>query len=155
MSSPESSSSYYLVLVTWGFTIFWRFFWQFFFTSCLTNFLTIFWQKRRDDLKINRQVRNPLRRPWLHLSCIWFWFCISTQFSYLDLAVFPGWTYGYSLINMRQLQILLNQTKTWHRIVCWFSWIFLFLPVLAWCVHKIFFFWSAEQYYDHIMQELV
>ena len=29
----------------------------------------------------------------------------------------------YSLINMRQLQILFNQTKTWHRIVCWFSYV--------------------------------
>ena len=29
---------------------------------------------------------------------------------------------------MRQLQILFNQTKTWHGIVCWFSWIYLFLP---------------------------
>ena len=25
---------------------------------------------RRDDFKINRQVRNRLRRPWPHLSCI-------------------------------------------------------------------------------------
>ena len=36
-----------------------------------------------------------------------------------------------------QLQILFNLTKTWLRIVCWFSWISLFLPVLAWCDHKI------------------
>ena len=26
----------------------------------------------------------------------------------------------YSLINMRQLQNLFNQAKTWHLIVCWF-----------------------------------
>ena len=32
---------------------------------------------------------------------------------------------------MRQLQILIISAKTWHRIVCWFSWIYLFLPVLA------------------------
>ena len=32
-----------------------------------------------------------------------------------------------------------------------FSWIYLFLPVLAWCDHKIVLFWSAEQFYDHIM----
>ena len=25
---------------------------------------------RRDDFKINRQVRNRLHRPWPHLSCI-------------------------------------------------------------------------------------
>ena len=25
--------------------------------------------------------------------------------------------------------------KTWHEIVCWFSWIYLFLPVLAWAAH--------------------
>ena len=31
---------------------------------------------------------------------------------------------------MRELQILFNQPKTWHRIVCWLSWIYLFLPVL-------------------------
>ena len=29
-----------------------------------------------------------------------------------------------------------------------------FLPVFAWCDHKIVFFWSAEQFYEHIMQEL-
>ena len=46
--------------------------------------------------------------------------------------------FRYSLINMRQLQILFNQTKTWHRIVCWFSWISLFLPVLAWSDHNCF-----------------
>ena len=61
----------------------------------------------------------------------------------------------YSLMNMRQLRILFNWAKTWHRIVCWFLCISLFLPVLAWCDHKIVFFWSAEQFYDHIMQELV
>ena len=61
----------------------------------------------------------------------------------------------YSLMNMRQLQILFNWAKTWHRIVCWFRWISLFLPVLAWCDHKIVLFWSAEQFYDHIVQELV
>ena len=38
----------------------------------------------------------------------------------------------YSLINMRQLQILFNEAKTWHHIVCWFLWIYLFLPVFAW-----------------------
>ena len=61
----------------------------------------------------------------------------------------------YSLINMRQLQILIKSAKIWHRIVCWFSWIYLFLPVLAWCAHKIVLFWSAEQFYEHIMQKLV
>ena len=61
----------------------------------------------------------------------------------------------YSLINMRQLQTLFNKTKTWHRIVCWFSWISLFLPVLAWCDHKIVLFWSAEQFYEQTTQELV
>ena len=30
-----------------------------------------------------------------------------------------------------------------------------FLPVFAWCDHKIVLFWSAEQYYEHIMQKLV
>ena len=35
----------------------------------------------------------------------------------------------YSLINMRQVQILFNSTKTWHCIVCWFSWISLFLHI--------------------------
>ena len=46
------------------------------------------------------------------------------------------------------------KTKTWHEIVCWFSWIYLFLPVLAWCEHEIVLFWSAEQFYDYIMQKL-
>ena len=30
-----------------------------------------------------------------------------------------------------------------------------FVPVLAWPDHKIVLFLSAEQFYDHIMQELV
>ena len=50
----------------------------------------------------------------------------------------------YSLINMSQLQILFNWPKTWHWIVCLFSWIYLFLPVLAWCDHKIVLLWSAD-----------
>ena len=29
-----------------------------------------------------------------------------------------------------------------------------FLPVFAWCDHKIVLFWSAEQFYDQVMQEL-
>ena len=29
------------------------------------------------------------------------------------------------------------------------------LPVLAWCDQQIVLSWSAEQFYDHIMQELV
>ena len=35
----------------------------------------------------------------------------------------------YSLINMRQLQSLFNQSKTWHQIVCGFSWISLFCTI--------------------------
>ena len=64
-----------------------------------------------------------------------------------------SWT--YSLINMRQLQILFNYTKTWHGIDCWFSWIYLFLPVLAWCDHKIVPQIKTKQSYDHNMQEVV
>ena len=41
------------------------------------------------------------------------------------------------------------------RIVCWFSWISLFLPVLAWCDHKIVLKIKTKQFYYHIMQELV
>jgi hypothetical protein len=44
---------------------------------------------------------------------------------------------AYSLMNMRQLHILFNEAKTWHGIVCWFLCIYLFLPVFAWCDHKI------------------
>ena len=33
--------------------------------------------------------------------------------------------------------------------------IYLFLPVFAWCAHKIVFFWSAEQFYEHIIEKLV
>ena len=62
---------------------------------------------------------------------------------------------SYSLINRRQLHIFFTQAKTWHRIVCWFSWISLNSPVFASCDHKIVLFWSAEQSYDHIMQKLV
>ena len=60
----------------------------------------------------------------------------------------------YSLINRRQLHIFFTQAKIWHQIVCWFSWISLNSPVFAWCDHKIVLFWSAEQFYDHIMQKL-
>ena len=31
----------------------------------------------------------------------------------------------------------------------------LFLPVLACCDHEFVLFWSAEQFYDHIIQEPV
>ena len=60
---------------------------------------------------------------------------------------------AYSLMNIRQLHSLFNHAKTWHGIVCWFLCIYLFLPVFAWCAHKMFL--SAEQFYEHIMQELV
>ena len=33
----------------------------------------------------------------------------------------------YSLMNMRQLQILFNWARTWHRIVCWFLCFYHFL----------------------------
>ena len=31
--------------------------------------------------------------------------------------------------------------------------IYLFLPVFAWCAHKIVLFRSVEQFYEHIMQK--
>ena len=65
-----------------------------------------------------------------------------------------SWTY----VQLNQYETapnLFNYTKTWHGIDCWFSWIYLFLPLLACCDHKIVLFWSAEQFCDHIMQELV
>ena len=58
-------------------------------------------------------------------------------------------------MNIRQFHIFFNRAKNWHRIVCWFLCFYLFLPVFAWCDHKIVLFWSAEQYYDHIMQKQV
>ena len=76
------------------------------------------------------------------------------QYFSADLHVQLDWD-QYSLINMRRLQILFNYPKTWHRIVCWFSWICLFLPVLAWCDHNIVLQNKTKQFYDHIMQELV
>ena len=30
-----------------------------------------------------------------------------------------------------------------------------YLPVFAWFDHKIILFWSAEQFYDHIMQKQI
>ena len=60
----------------------------------------------------------------------------------------------YSLINRRQLHIFCTQAKTWHRIFCWFTWISLNFQVLAGSDHKIVLFWSSEQFFDHIMQEL-
>ena len=63
--------------------------------------------------------------------------------------------HSYSLINMRQLQSLFKQSKTWHQIVCWFSQIPLFLPVLALCDHENVLQIKTKQFYDHIIQELV
>ena len=37
----------------------------------------------------------------------------------------------------------------------WFLCIYLFLPVFAWCAHKIVLFRPAEQFYEHIMQKQV
>jgi hypothetical protein len=56
---------------------------------------------------------------------------------------------------MRHFHIFLDYAITWHRIVFWFLCIYLFLPVFAWCDHKIVLFWSAEQLYNHIIQNLV
>ena len=61
----------------------------------------------------------------------------------------------YILINMSQLQILFYETKTWHRIVWWFSWISLFLPVLAWSDHTSVLQIKTKHFYDQIMQKLV
>ena len=61
----------------------------------------------------------------------------------------------YRLMYMRQLHILFNETKTWHRIVCWFLWFYLFLPVFAWCDHKIVLQIITKQFYDHTMQKLI
>ena len=84
-------------------------------------------------------------------------FCLTsiTRLWIFFIKVFSVNSSRYSLINMRQLEILFYQAETWHRIVCWFSWISLFLPVLGWCDHKVVLFWYAEQFYDHIIQELV
>ena len=46
--------------------------------------------------------------------------------------------------------IQLNQNLTWDCLL-----IQLNLLVLAWFDHRIVLFRSAEQFYDHIMQELV
>ena len=54
-----------------------------------------------------------------------------------------------------QLQILFNYAKTGYWVVCWFSWISLFLPVLARADHKIVLRIKTKQFYDHIMQKLV
>ena len=67
-------------------------------------------------------------------------------FVYLSLSKPITW---YSLMNMRQLHILFNWAKTWHRIVCWFLRFYRFLPVFAQCGHKIVLF----RYTDHIMQK--
>ena len=51
----------------------------------------------------------------------------------------------YSVINMRQLQILFNQTKICHRIVCFFSCFYQFLQdviIKLFCKSKQNNFWS-------------
>ena len=51
---------------------------------------------------------------------------------------------SYSLINRRQLHIFFTQAKTWHRNVCWFSWISMNSPVFEWCDHRIVFFFDLQ-----------
>ena len=94
----------------------------------------------------------------LHFSLLWIksynvtFYCpiFNHQMSLLSTEVVSR----YSLTNRRQLHILYTQAKTWHLIVCWFSWISLNSPIFAWCDHKIVLFWSAEPFFDHIMQKV-
>ena len=60
-----------------------------------------------------------------------------------------------SLVQLNQYEkapyfLQLSQNLRWNCLL-----ISAFLPVFAWCDHKIVFDWSAEQFYDHIMQKLV
>ena len=56
---------------------------------------------------------------------------------------------------MRHFQILFNKPKTWNGIFGWFSWIYFFFTssCMMWSLNC--FVQSAEQFYDHTMQELV
>ena len=76
----------------------------------------------------------------------WLTFTVTPNYDLIgpflnDLPLFgPKWMTLYSLVslmNMRQLQILFNKARNWHCIVCSISWISMFLPLLAWCDHKI------------------
>ena len=70
-----------------------------------------------------------------------------------DFFIFK--TFFYSLMNMRQLQILFNQTKLDIGLFVDLAEFPCFLPVLAWCDHNIVLQTKTKQCYDHIMQELV
>ena len=70
---------------------------------------------------------------------------------------FIGPYFLYMLINMIQLHIFSIKPKLDMGLFvdfCVFT-IYLFLPVFAWCAHKIVLLCSAEQFYDHIMQKPV
>ena len=60
----------------------------------------------------------------------------------------------YSLINMIQLQILFNKPKLDIVLFVDLGEFPCFYAGLAWPDHKIALLWSAEQFYDQVMQDL-
>ena len=73
-------------------------------------------------LKFSKQIGNLTKVPTGRNKSTWK----SHDFKSLNCKG----SSKYSLINMRQLQILFNYAKTWHRIVCRFQCFYQFLHVI-------------------------
>ena len=65
------------------------------------------------------------------------------------------WFFPVQLNEYETVPYFFNQAKTWHRIVCWFLCIYLFLPVLHDVIIKLLCRSKTKQFYHHIMQKLV
>ena len=70
-------------------------------------------------LRDSRDMGLVINKRSCCISFFWPGFTIQCQANLMIL---------YSLINRRQLHIFFYQANTWRMIVCWFSWISLFLP---------------------------
>ena len=137
------------------FESYFKYFSEYMFLNVFLNIFFLF-QVLMLTLQMNSKELPCISQPLkvIRKSLIFCYRLVSIK-KYLIIYKYIRFIERYSLINMRQLQILFNWTKTWHRIVCWFSWIYLYLPAPAWCDHKIVLQIKTQQFYDHIMQVLV
>ena len=96
-------------------------------------------EEKRLTFRWNSCVYNNYWSMYVRTMTVTLKWCLSLSVSYfIYLVVTHELNIRYSLINMRQLQILSNS-----------------LPVLAWCDYKIVLQIKTKQFYDHIMEELV
>ena len=105
-------------------------------TSTCTHNLCFIWEDR-SFCKFLTTVPTKLRsiaRCWCERIWhnVWSWFN-----PYCKLVFRQCKKEDCNLMNMRQLHILFNYVKTCLLISLWFLCFYLFLPVFAWCDHKI------------------